>query len=261
MASSSTPATGWVTRLRDRMEAIRARRAAVEARAEAEVAADEAAMTGSRRRSLSLAGAWRQFWQHPSPWIISAVLLGASIARVVVGGAAMVDLVTPLVMVAAFPFVEWTVHVLVLHFRPRTIGGVTIDPLVSRKHRQHHSDPRYIPLVFIPWQVLLQLLVVAILVTVLAFDRLATGLTFLVALSAIGFVYEWMHYLVHSDYRPVTAAYRAVWRNHRLHHYKNENYWFTLTTSGTADRLFRTNPDPSEVETSPTAQNLHGMAD
>jgi sterol desaturase/sphingolipid hydroxylase (fatty acid hydroxylase superfamily) len=49
-----------------------------------------------------------------------------------------------------------------------------------------------------------------------------------------------------------------VWRNHRLHHYKNEHYWFTVTTTSTADRLFGTYPDPETVTTSKTAKNLHG---
>jgi hypothetical protein len=227
---SSPTSPGPFGRVWQRLEQVRRRRAAVE------------------------------FWEHPSPWIIAAVLLGASVARVVVGGVAWIDLWTPLVMVAAFPFVEWTVHLFVLHWRPREVAGVTIDPIVARMHRKHHVDPRDIPLVFIPWKVLLQLLVISVAATVFAFDRLATGLTFLVALSAIGFVYEWTHYLIHSDYRPVTSVYRALWRNHRLHHYKNENYWFTLTTSGTVDRLFGTYPDHTEVETSDTARNLHGVS-
>ena len=256
---ATTTSSGAVVRLRRRLEAVRARRAVVEARAEAEVAADERELTGSRRRSWTLGESWREFWRHPSPWMIASVLVTAAVARVAVGGVGLVDLVLPLAMVASFPFVEWVVHVVVLHWRPRRVAGVTIDPLVSRKHREHHVDPRDLPLVFIPWQVLLQLLVVAVAATVLAFDRLATGLTFLVALSAIGFVYEWMHYLIHSDYRPVGDLYRAVWRNHRLHHYKNENYWFTVTTAGTSDRVLGTCPDPAAVGTSPTARDLHGM--
>ena len=52
-----------------------------------------------------------------------------------------------------------------------------------------------------------------------------------------------------------------MWRNHRLHHYKSEHYWFTVTTAATADRLFGTYPDPATVKTSPTARNLHGLAD
>ncbi len=72
-----------------------------------------------------------------------------------------------------------------------------------------------------------------------------------------GSVYEWTHYLIHSDYKPKTRVYRAIWRNHRQHHYKNEHYWFTVTSSGTADRVLGTYPDPAARATSPTAKNLH----
>jgi hypothetical protein len=48
-----------------------------------------------------------------------------------------------------------------------------------------------------------------------------------------------------------------VWRNHRLHHYKNEHYWFTVTSSGTADRVLGTYPDAETVRTSGTARALH----
>ena len=50
-----------------------------------------------------------------------------------------------------------------------------------------------------------------------------------------------------------------MWRNHRLHHYKNEHYWFTVTSAGTADRLLGTYPDPAEVRTSKTVKNLHQL--
>ena len=74
------------------------------------------------------------------------------------------------------------------------------------------------------------------------------------------FGYEWTHYLVHSDYRPRSRWYRSVWRNHRLHHYKNEHYWFTVTSAGTADRLFGTYPaDPAAVRPSPTVKALHAL--
>jgi hypothetical protein len=59
------------------------------------------------------------------------------------------------------------------------------------------------------------------------------------------------------EWKPRTPFYRAIWRNHRLHHFKNEHYWFTITSSGTADRVLRTHPDPATVPTSLTAKNLH----
>ncbi len=35
-------------------------------------------------------------------------------------------------MLAAFPFVEWIIHVFVLHWKPRTIAGVTLDSRLAR---------------------------------------------------------------------------------------------------------------------------------
>jgi sterol desaturase/sphingolipid hydroxylase (fatty acid hydroxylase superfamily) len=77
-----------------------------------------------------------------------------------------------------------------------------------------------------------------------------------VFIAVLGLGYEWSHYLIHSDYKPKTRVYRAIWRDHRLHHYNNEHYWFTVTSSGTADRVLRTCPDPATVPTPPTAKNL-----
>jgi hypothetical protein len=185
------------------------------------------------------------------------MLVGALTARIVVGDWRLSDAWLPLVMIAAFPFFEWIVHVCILHWRPRSIGRMTLDPLLARKHREHHADPRDVPLVFIPWQALIWLVLGYVAIGLFAFPRLGLGLTFLTVIGLLGLGYEWTHYLIHSDYRPVSRVYRAVWRNHRLHHYKNEHYWFTVTTSGTADRVLRTYPDPQGVHTSPTVRDLH----
>jgi hypothetical protein len=218
------------------------------------VRADE---LGAKRRSVDLADAAGAFWRHPSPWLIGGFLAGVATARVLVGDWRLSDAWTPLVMVAVFPFFEWVVHVCVLHWRPRRVGRLTIDPLLSRKHRAHHVDPRDVPLVFIPWQVFLWLLPAIAALGLLAFPRTGLGLTFMTVVGVLGLGYEWTHYLIHSDYRPRSRLYRAVWRNHRLHHYKNEHYWFTVTSSGTADRVLGTHPDPRRVPVSPTARALH----
>jgi sterol desaturase/sphingolipid hydroxylase (fatty acid hydroxylase superfamily) len=206
---------------------------------------------------VTLRASARAFVQHPSPWMIATMLLGALVARVVVGDWRWTDALVPVVMVALFPFVEWVVHMFVLHWRPRRLGPVELDSLLARKHREHHADPRDIPLVFIPWQVLAKLIPVYVVVAILAFPRLGLGLTALASLGVLGMFYEWTHYLIHSDYKPRSKAYRAVWRNHRLHHYKNEHYWFTVTSAGTADRAFGTYPDPAGVPSSPTVKALH----
>jgi hypothetical protein len=112
-------------------------------------------MLRAARKGFTLADAWREFWKHPSPWMIAVTSIAALGARVTVGDWQVTDALVVLVMVAAFPFFEWVIHVVVLHWRPRRIAAVTVDPLLARKHREHHVDPREVPLIFIPWQTLL----------------------------------------------------------------------------------------------------------
>lgn len=211
------------------------------------------------RKGFTLQDAGREFWKHPSPWVIGAILIAALIVRIIVGDWQTTDAVVPVATLALFPFVEWFVHVFILHWRPRRVGMLTIDPLLAREHRRHHVDPRSIPLIFIPWKSLLWAAPLAIAVALLAFPRMGLGLTLLVLIAMLALGYEWSHYLIHSDYKPKTSVYRAIWRNHRQHHFKNEHYWFTVTSSGTADRVLGTYPDIAAVETSPTAKNLHAI--
>jgi hypothetical protein len=215
--------------------------------------ADATAPTAAqRRRSLSLAEAAREFGRHPTPWLLAAALLVALVWRGLQGGPGPADAVVVVGYLAAFPFLEWVIHTSLLHWRPLPLGKVTLDPLVARKHREHHADPRDVELIFIPLSALAVGSVVIVAITLSVPDR-GLGATFAVTAVALGLVYEWIHYLVHTDYRPRSAPYRAIWRHHRLHHFKNENYWFTVTTASTADRVLRTQPDPSTVPTSPTA--------
>ena len=211
------------------------------------------------RRGFTLRDALREFLRHPTPWMIGAVFIGALTARVLVGDWQPTDALVPLVMLAVFPFFEWVVHVFILHWRPKKIGNLTIDPLLARDHRRHHIDPRDVPLIFIPWRALIWVIAVAVAVALVAFPRPGMGLTFLALIGVFGLGYEWCHYLIHSDYKPKTRFYRVIWRNHRPHHFKNEHYWFTVTSSGTADRVLGTYPDPASMQTSPTAKNLHAI--
>jgi Fatty acid hydroxylase superfamily len=212
------------------------------------------------RNGFTLAHAVREFWKHLSPWMIGAILVAALAARIIVGDSQLTDALVPLVMLAFFPFFEWIIHVFILHWRPKHLGRLTIDPRLAREHRAHHVDPRNIPLIFIPAKSLLWSIPLTVAVALLAFPRLGLGLTSVVFISALALGYEWTHYLIHSNYKPKTRVYRAIWRNHRDHHYKNEHYWFTVTSSGTADRVLGTYPDLATVTTSPTAKNLHAIA-
>jgi hypothetical protein len=213
----------------------------------------------TERKRFTLRDAGREFSKHPSPWVIGATFAVALTARVAAGDWQLTDALVPAAMVALFPFFEWNIHVFVLHWRPKRLGRVTIDPLLARDHRRHHINPRDVPVIFIPWKSLFWIVPLTVSVALLAFPRPGLGLTFLVFIAMLGLCYEWTHYLIHSDYKPKTRVYRAIWRNHRAHHFKNEHFWFTVTSAGTADRVLGTCPDAATVETSPTAKNLHAI--
>ena len=195
------------------------------------------------------------FTRQPTARIISAVLAAALAGRALLGGWSWWELVVPAVVVALEPFTEWAIHVFLLHFRPRTIAGRRIDPLVARKHRAHHADPRDLDLVFVPIPVLVGSLAVAVVGFLALAPTLGRALTGIASVTAMLLVYEWTHYLIHTSYRPRTRAYRYVWRAHRLHHFRNEHYWFGVTVH-LADHVLGTFPGKDAVPASPTARTL-----
>ena len=197
----------------------------------------------------------RTFWGHPNPKIISAALLAAVAFRLVLGDWTRWDAVVVVGLIALEPFVEWVIHVFVLHFKPRTLFGRRVDPLVARKHRAHHSDPRKVEWIFVPMPVLTRAVPVVLLIYLLVLPTVRLGVTASATGLAILLTYEWTHYLIHSRYQPRSRLYRYIWRAHRLHHYKNEKYWFGVTVHA-ADHVLGTFPKKEEVETSPTCRTL-----
>jgi hypothetical protein len=206
-------------------------------------------------QALGLGGAARVFAGYGSPRIMGIVATAAVAGRVALGRWSLGDLIVVGAILAIEPFAEWLLHVFVLHFRPRTIGGRRIDPLFAKRHRMHHRDPRDIPLVFVPLPVLAGFFVALGAVSGLAFPDHRLGLTAFATMMTFLLGYEWSHYLIHSPYVPRSAAFRAVWRAHILHHYKNEKYWFGVTNP-VADYVLRTHPAKETVATSATARTL-----
>ena len=202
-----------------------------------------------------LAEAARVFARYGSPRIIAALALATLAVRLPLGHWSLADLAVMGGILVAEPFVEWVIHVFLLHFKPRTLRGRRIDPLFARRHRMHHRNPRDIPLVFVPLPVLAGLLLVLFAIAWFAFPTRYLSLTAFATFTWFLFGYEWTHYLIHSPYVPRTPVFRAIWRAHILHHYKNEKYWFGVT-SPIADHVLRTAPAKDRVETSPTARTL-----
>jgi hypothetical protein len=206
-------------------------------------------------KATSLGAVARFFWSHRNARLISATFLTAVVARVALAGWTRGDAVVLGALIAAEPFVEWLIHVFILHFKPRKIFGRQIDPLVARKHRAHHSDPRRVEWIFVPMPVLTRAVPVILVIYLLLLPTMRLGVTASAVALGILLTYEWTHYLIHSRYQPRSRLYRYIWRAHRLHHYKNEKYWFGVTVHA-ADHVLGTFPGRDEVETSPTCRTL-----
>lgn len=204
---------------------------------------------------LTLAGALAIFGRTFSARLVTPVVAIVVIVRLAVGGWRWADLVAAAVLCAAQPFVEWVVHVAVLHWRPRRVGRLTIDPLGARRHRQHHRNPKVIGLVLVSRQVLVGLVLGTALLAWVAAPTWRVALTALVTSYSLLLTYEWTHFLIHSSYRPCHRYYRSIHQAHRLHHFRNENYWYGVTVN-LADHAFGTFPAKTDVPVSPTAATL-----
>ncbi|MGH7286829.1 MAG: sterol desaturase family protein [Myxococcota bacterium] len=66
--------------------------------------------------------------------------------------------------------------------------------------------------------------------------------------------YEWIHFLIHTRYRPRTSWSRRLWRNRLRHHFRNERHWYGVTMLA-ADRLLGTGGDERSVGDLPDARH------
>jgi sterol desaturase/sphingolipid hydroxylase (fatty acid hydroxylase superfamily) len=213
---------------------------------------------------VTLADCWRSFVRRPTPPLLVAGIVAAIVLRVVLGHYDWRDLVVAAGVIGLTPAVEWAIHVYLLHAKPVRFRGRRHDLLAAREHRAHHEAPAELDGVLIPtYAVLIFLPEIALTVWALSFpihfviggDRIAHAATGLVVSYLILGAYEWCHFLIHTPYRPQGRYYRSIWRGHRLHHYKNEHYWFGVTST-LGDNLLGTAPDQSSVPKSGTARTL-----
>lgn len=213
----------------------------------------------STRREIA-----RLFFGRPSARVLVAAALILVAARLLVGGPfGRGDVIVPLVTIAVTGPVEWIIHKYLLHapddsFATRRLGTGT-------GHQQHHLDPPDID-----W-LLLRGIDAAVFVTAFGAITAAWSLPlmwitgssllgpFLTAwaCAAVGLThYEWVHLLVHTRYRCRSRYYKRLARNHRLHHFRNENFWLGVT-SNLGDRILGTYPQrKTDVPLSDTARTL-----
>lgn len=213
--------------------------------------------SGSSPRTI--AEALPVFLRHGSPIILLIALVLAAALRFWLGQWSLWDSAPVVAIVALWPLQEWLIHVFILHFRPFKVWGWQLDFSVPRKHREHHRQPWNYEILFIPMHSFIYSVPLLVLLWTGVMPSTPLAWTAIVVHLALALHYEWIHFLIHTRVQPRLGYYQRLWRNHRLHHFKNERFWYGVTRLE-GDRLLGTAPVPGTVPLSPTCRNLHENA-
>ena len=162
-----------------------------------------------------------------------------------------------LIGMITFAFSEYFTHRFFFHIKAPE------NPLflrfMKRIHYDHHADPNNLKLLFLPlWYSLPGFLILSYIVYFFS-NSFNLSIAFGTGLMTMLLVYEWKHYVAHRPIKPKTKFGRWVKKVHILHHYKNENFWYGVSTPF-ADFLFGTFKDEKNVETSSTVKELEKRA-
>ncbi|MDN3656071.1 sterol desaturase family protein [Ferruginibacter paludis] len=152
-------------------------------------------------------------------------------------------------------FFEYTMHRFAFHFISE---NKKIKQIVYIFHGNHHEYPRDKNRLFMP---ALPSIIIALQIFLLMYlTGFLLGINKWVLAFFPGFmlgylIYGTMHYAIHA-WNPPYKWMKPLWRNHHLHHYKNEERGFGVSTT-LWDRLFGTMYDlDKEKENKEKVQEL-----
>ncbi|KQL33777.1 fatty acid hydroxylase [Bacillus sp. FJAT-25509] len=152
-----------------------------------------------------------------------------------------------------FMFSEYVTHRFIFHIKAPK--NKLFLKFMKRIHYDHHTYPDDLKLLFLPiWYSIPNLGSLCIIYFLISRNLIQTiafgsGLVFMLL------VYEWKHYVAHRPIKPLTKVGRQIKKLHILHHFKNENFWYGVSTP-IFDGIFGTLKDEKEVVTSNTAKAL-----
>jgi sterol desaturase/sphingolipid hydroxylase (fatty acid hydroxylase superfamily) len=140
-------------------------------------------------------------------------------------------------------------------FHAAPLSWPPVRKLQHRLHYDHHVEPNRLDLLFLPLWFLVPNLAVAAGLFALAFGIQAAASALLGMMLAI-LHYEWVHYVAHIPYPPLTRLGRWIKQYHLRHHFISEKHWFGVSNPA-LDGVFGTLRGPEATEKSRTARNLY----
>jgi sterol desaturase/sphingolipid hydroxylase (fatty acid hydroxylase superfamily) len=135
-------------------------------------------------------------------------------------------------------FFEYMMHRYIFHFMAENPTAIRIVYII---HGNHHEYPRDKERLFMP--PLPSLLLAAAIFGLIyligsVFNLENYAFSFFPGFLLGYLLYGSMHYAIHA-WKPPFKWMKSLWRNHHLHHYKNEEYGFGVSTT-LWDRIFGT---------------------
>lgn len=173
----------------------------------------------------TLRAAATTFFAFGSPRLLLIQLVCALALRPFLGRPTALDGALVLGVIAYWPLQEWVLHRYVLHARPIRLGSLTIETAAARTHRFHHDHPLDFRATLLPTWTIVVLIPIHVAGWSLAVPP-AAACTGIACLGAAALLYEWIHFLTHTAYRPRSAWFGEVKRRHMAHHQRDSQRWF-----------------------------------
>jgi hypothetical protein len=194
----------------------------------------------------------RNFMLHGS----NTALIAVSVLLIAAGLAGWLHLAPLLVLLGALLFylTEYGTHRFMFHARPSRFAWIRAGQ--HRLHYDHHVEPARLDLLFLPlWYVVPNTVLVAALAYAVLRDANQVAALVLGAMLAL-LHYEWVHFIAHQPYTPVTAFGRWMKRYHLRHHFVNEKLWFGVSNP-VMDVVYRTYSELADAQRSSTTKVLY----
>ncbi|TCW40702.1 sterol desaturase family protein [Laceyella sacchari] len=152
---------------------------------------------------------------------------------------------------------EYFIHRFLFHLPPPK--HPVLLKWLKRLHYDHHADPHKLDLLFLPAWYSLPLIAMAAGVVYSITSSLSWTVSYVTGVIGFLLYYEWCHYVAHRPITPLTPWGRWMKKLHLRHHFKNEHYWYGVT-SPAFDLLLGTFKSEKEVGRSDTVRDLEHHA-
>jgi len=191
------------------------------------------------------------FFRHGGTAALAAAVLALAIAWL--AGAVTLSPVEIVAGALLFYLSEYLMHRFAFHAPPAPWAFAR--KLQHRLHYDHHAEPSRLDLLFLPLWFLVPNLAITAALAALIFGVGAVASVMLGVMLAI-LHYEWVHYVAHIPYQPLTPLGRWMKQYHLRHHFISEKLWFGVSNPS-LDLAFGAYAGAGDVEKSATTRNLH----